>query len=70
MRIFTLSSILLGGSLVSAFPTAANVANLARAGGLDIPDDLDYHDIIHQLKRQQEKRLLVNPLDTPIEGLC
>lgn len=71
MRITSLFSILLaGGALVSAFPTAANIANLARAGGLDIPDDLEYEEIVRQLKHQQEKRLLINPLDTPIEGLC
>ncbi|KIX09441.1 uncharacterized protein Z518_00521 [Rhinocladiella mackenziei CBS 650.93] len=53
--------------LSSAFPTAANVAILARSGGLDIPDDLSFDDIVRHVQHQREKRLLINPLDTPIE---
>jgi hypothetical protein len=55
-------------AFVSAFPTVNNIANLVRAGGLDVPSDLSYDDVLSQLKRQQEKRLLVNSLDQPIAG--
>jgi hypothetical protein len=63
--------VLLGGCVLSssAFPTAANVANLARAGGLDIPDDLSFDDVLRHVQHQREKRLLVNSLDTPIDGI-
>lgn len=70
MRFFTLSSVLLGGlRLASSFPTADNVARLARAGGLEIPEELSYAEIVQVVKRHQERRLLVNPLDQPIEGM-
>lgn len=54
--------------LSSAFPTAANVALLARSGGLEIPDDLSLEDVFRHVERQKRKRLLINPLDSPIEG--
>jgi len=52
-----------------AFPTAANLAILARSGGLDIPDDLTLEEVLRHVERQKEKRLLINPLTTPIEGI-
>lgn len=70
MRVVPFFTLVCGIASVSAFPTAANVANLARAGGLDITNDLRYEDILEQLKRQREKRLLINTLDSPIKGRC
>ncbi|OAG39748.1 hypothetical protein AYO21_06023 [Fonsecaea monophora] len=50
-----------------AFPTASNVALLARARGIDVSEDLTFEEIVRQVQHQREKRLLVNPLDTPIQ---
>ena len=71
MRFFLSSCAALLGSVVlsSAFPTAANVAILARSGGLDVPDDLSLEDVLRHVQRHKEKRLLINPLDKPIEGM-
>ena len=33
-----------------------------------MPGDLSYEDVLHEVKRQQEKRLLLNPLEHSIEG--
>jgi hypothetical protein len=61
---------LLGSAVISAaFPTAANLAILARSGGLDIPDDLTLEEVFRHVHRQKEKRLLINPLTTPIKGM-
>jgi hypothetical protein len=59
-----------GASLVASFPTAENVANLARAGGLELPQDLSLADIVQYVKRDNEKRLLFNPLVDPVTGQC
>lgn len=61
---------LLGSSAVSkAFPTAANLAVLARSGGLEIPDDLTLEEVFRHVERQKDKRLLINPLTTPVQGM-
>ncbi|KEF52896.1 uncharacterized protein A1O9_10801 [Exophiala aquamarina CBS 119918] len=51
----------------TSFPTAANLAILARSGGLDIPDDLTLEEVYRHVESQKEKRLLIDPLTTPIE---
>jgi hypothetical protein len=68
MRLSILFALVTGSAFVSSFPTADNVARLARAGGLEVPNDLDLDDVLRQLKRQQEKRLVINSLDSPIKG--
>jgi hypothetical protein len=69
MKLWSLA--LFGGTiLVAAFPTAENVANLARAGGLDLPQDLSLDNVVKYVKRENEKRLLFNPLQDPISGQC
>ncbi|KIW23701.1 uncharacterized protein PV07_11880 [Cladophialophora immunda] len=69
MKSFLSTCAALLGSFVfsSAFPTASNVALLARAGGLDVSEDWSFEGIVRQVQHQREKRLLVNPLDTPIQ---
>lgn len=71
MRIFpSFCWTLLGSAVIStAFPTAANLAILARSGGLDIPDDLTLEEVFRHVERQKEKRLLINPLTTSIKGM-
>lgn len=72
MKTFLFSSLVILGSifLSSAFPTASNVALLARRGGLDVPEGLSLDEIISLVKRNQyKKRLLVAQLDKPIDGM-
>lgn len=71
MKTSLFSSLVILGStfLSSAFPTASNVALLARRGGLDVPEGLSLDEIISLVKRNLYKRLLVAQLDKPIDGM-
>ena len=71
MRIFTsFCTALFSNSIFSwAFPAADNVARLARSGGLDVPEVLTYEDVLRHIQRHKEKRLLVDPLATPVDGM-
>ena len=70
MKFFASSVLILLGSitLLSAFPTPENVARLARAGGLNVPEGLSYEEIIRHVQHSKTKRLLINPLTDPVEG--
>lgn len=60
---------LIGSALLStAFPTPDNVARLARSGGLEIPEHLTFEDVLEHIRKHKQKRLLVDPLTTPIDG--
>lgn len=69
---FVISScvVLLGSCLLSSgFPTADNVARLARSGSLEVPEGLAYEEVVRHVQRHKQKRLLLNPLTTPIDGM-
>jgi len=60
---------LLSSGLVHSFPTAENFAKLAHRNALDNaafgPEDLH-----NNLLRLKQKRLLFDPMTTPIDGTC
>lgn len=60
---------LLSSSLVHSFPTAENFAKLARRNALDNAT-FDSKDLHKNLLRLKQKRLLFDPMTTPIDGIC
>lgn len=59
---------LLSSGLVHSFPTAENFAKLARRNALD-DTVFDAEDLHENLLRLKQKRLLFDPMTTPIDGI-
>ena len=51
----------------SAFPTPDNVARYVREGALDLSSH-SFRDILHTVQARNSKRLLFDPLTSPIDG--
>ncbi|KAJ9604843.1 hypothetical protein H2200_010958 [Cladophialophora chaetospira] len=60
-------TLLVSSTISLAFPTASNIALLARAGGLDIPDGLSFDEIVRQVQHRRKKRLFVDFLKQPVQ---
>lgn len=60
---------LLSSSLVHSFPTAENFAKLAHRNALD-NSAFGSEDLHKHLLRLKQKRLLFDPMTTPIDGIC